>query len=885
MSDNVYITQEELEARADELLLITEATKALSQSSNELERAAVHTAAATAALTPPLEHLQANSESGARAAEAQAEGVKKAGDEAEDAADKVGKLSKANAYLKKAINAVERNVKPAMTAVYKTYGFAGDTIKAMVNEQREQLAIDARLRSSLESTGATAEEVAQRMSQANALFADAQSRTVFGDEAQAAALTNLINITGNTASAYATLGTALDAAQHSGSDLEKVSVAIGQAMTGDIKKLKEMNLLRKEEAEKLTRVEDASIRASIAMDIVRERTEGAAESIDPTLQKVAQLENDFGDARQALGGLALALLEGGAAVISLGSDLEEGASHLSTFANNLNTGTQALYNFFGDDEKRTKNMVDHFGFAFEQIGETANESVLDLVFKYTTPWQFIGDTMASYYADGQGLMTKAEAEEHERRAKARADREQGSREELESIWDGFAGLFVPDNVQRMMKDFVESPAPSDAQFKLNNTLNDQDARAAEERERIERERAADRARERRERAAEERKQSEQRIALMNLELEALQATTDEERENIELKRSIAEIKHRGLSDAEEELAIQVATAQMDEQREKRKKEAEEEAKTKQNAIDLANQELKILNTRDELQRASAERELALMRVAQQDMSDEERRLEYARIEIGYEETLAEIKDSERKKADEERAKAEEERKKARKALQEHFKYADKLGGSLAGAFDALGVSGIGETVDALSGMSDEFFTLRDAGKKSAVALEGSLTAGSAAAKGAMEALGLGVQETAGIQAAFEAAAAVAAGATGNIPGAIAHGVAATMYGAVAAGAGSGGGSSAGSSSSALSGGGSSSGGPIHTPDPQQLKEYQTQAYLEALREYDREGQQIVINVNNQGANFFERQTASTQRVASELERAAQLTIGGSALRG
>lgn len=64
-----------------------------------------------------------------------------------------------------------------------------------------------------------------------------------------------------------------------------------------------------------------------------------------------------------------------------------------------------------------------------------------------------------------------------------------------------------------------------------------------------------------------------------------------------------------------------------------------------------------------------------------------------------------------------------------------------------------------------------------------------------------------------------------------------------------------------------------------------MMEIQKQAHLEALREYDREGQQIVVNVNNQGATFFERQTASTQRVVGELEQAASLTIGGAALRG
>ncbi|TXD38012.1 hypothetical protein FRC96_07805 [Lujinxingia vulgaris] len=862
MSDNVYITQEELEARAEELLLITEATKALSQSSNELERTAVHTAAATAALTPPLEHLQANSESGARAAEAQAEGVKNVGDEAGGAADEVKDLDKAN---KGFVEAWE-GYKKTLGVVGDIYNLTAGTMKTLVSEQLEQLAVDALLRSSLESTGAKAEEVAQRMSQANVLFANAQSRTVFGDEAQAAALTNLINITGNAESAYASLGTVLDAAQHSGSDLEKVSVAIGQAMTGDIKKLKEMNLLRKEEAEKLTQVEDSALRASLAMNIVRERTLGAAESVDPMVQRLSQLQNDFGDVRQAVGGFILSSAEATLQLMGFGDQSDGTGSALSRLAGDINEAVEALGVF---SEKRAGLMGEVKDTTWSEDWHKATTELresmdwhdwINPVSSFKALWTLPQDTLVNHILGQNGTMGMEQFNA-----------------ELEKIVERRKAI-MRDPPPEILIYGPEAPS-----------VDDRLKQQAEQRQQEAAEREADRqdalARQRRERAAEERKQSEQRIALMNLELEALQATTDEERESIELKRSIAEIKHRGLSDAEETLAIEVATTQMDAQREKRKKEAEEEAKTKQYAIDLANQELKILNTRDELQRASAERELALMRVAQQDMSDEERRLEYARIEIGYEETLAEIKDSERKKADEERAKAEEERKKARKALQEHFKYADKLGGSLAGAFDALGVSGIGETVDALSGMSDEFFTLRDAGKKSAVALEGSLTAGSAAAKGAMEALGLGVQETAGIQAAFEAAAAVAAGATGNIPGAIAHGVAATMYGAVAAGAGSGGGSSAGSSSSALTGGGSSSGGPIHTPDPQQLKEYQTQAYLEALREYDREGQQIVINVNNQGANFFERQTASTQRVASELERAAQLTIGGSALRG
>lgn len=835
-----------------------DANKKLGGSSADLERAYLSTMGALGRLTGTLERQLAASERANTAAEKGAEEVEDLGDEAEDAAEDVGKLDKAN----KSLGGTLGQVGLAMQGMREIYGATAGTVKALVSEQMEQLEVDSQLRFSLEQTGATAEEVAARMSEASGMFADAQSRTRFGDEDQARALTNLINITGDAEAAYAELGTVLDATQRTGKQVEQVSVALGRAMTGDIEQLRELNLLRKDEVSLLMQVEDSTERAALAMELVRDRTQGAAEAIDPMLQRSAQLTNDFGDVRQAAGNMVISATEAALQLAGLGDQSGETGSALSRLAGDINEAAEALGVFsqkreglMGMAEDTTWN--DNLHASLKQWADDLEG--LDYINPITglkALWDIPQGALAEHILGQNGTMQMEQFNE-----------------ELEKI---------VEQRKEIMRDpppeiLIYGPEAPTAMDRMQQLIERQEQEAAAREE----ERAQARASQLAQQAAKERAAAEDRMALMDLELQAIRATSDEERERLELDRTIEEIKQRGLDDDEQQLAIDIARARAAAERAEREKAAadatEKKAKAQKQASDLAAIELQVLTARDELQKAELERQLAMERLNQRDLTDEQRKTELARIQIAYEETLEGIEDRRRAKRreDEERALA---------AINEQAAAAGELGDVLGRAMGSFGVDGLGDTVGALAGMREEFLALQAAGEGSAAAMAGALSAGSDAAGSAMEALGLGVRETAGIQAAFEAAAAVAAGASGNIPGAIAHGVAAGMFGAVAAGAGGGGGSG-GAVSAASAGGGFGGRGPTRTPDPREMMEYQTQAYLEAMREYDREGQQIVINVNNQGANFFERQTASTQRVVGELERAAQLTVGGSALRG
>ena len=180
--------------------------------------------------------------------------------------------------------------------------------------------------------------------------------------------------------------------------------------------------------------------------------------------------------------------------------------------------------------------------------------------------------------------------------------------------------------------------------------------------------------------------------------------------------------------------------------------------------------------------------------------------------------------------------------------------------------------------------SADFRELHEAGAGAGEVVASAMGHGADAVTSAAEAMGASTQEVAGIQALFEGAQAAAAYAAGNIPGGIAHTVAAGLYGAVAGGAG-GSGASSGGASSASSSASSSFQGPDQMADMDGQRELMKTAHLEALREHDRGGTQIVNNIYQNNSSFFERDQSSSRRVNQTLNNAGNLSMSMGQING
>lgn len=191
----------------------------------------------------------------------------------------------------------------------------------------------------------------------------------------------------------------------------------------------------------------------------------------------------------------------------------------------------------------------------------------------------------------------------------------------------------------------------------------------------------------------------------------------------------------------------------------------------------------------------------------------------------------------------------------------------RLYGQLSGQ-----VGGLSKGVAELASVQWDFSKAGDASLSAVGALSG---AGEATAG----ILGKNTKQQAGIQAAFEAAAAVAAGAMALTNPAMApqfgaaaaqHAVAAGMYAAVAGGAGEGtSASTAASVSTGASGGGGGGGAPA----------MEGAGRIEALTEAERmEGQSMTIINDFSGATLLESQPATQNRINDAVERGRQRMV-------
>lgn len=395
--------------------------------------------------------------------------------------------------------------------------------------------------------------------------------------------------------------------------------------------------------------------------------------------------------------------------------------------------------------------------------------------------------------------------------------------------------------------------------------------------------------------------------ISELRLEAMQESDDLTRARLDRERALLGVQQQGLEGWEREHRLQeisityeqerariVEAQRADREREREAAEREAEAAAKRASReaqelaatladearrnDLAALRLQLLVATDELQEAELERQIALREIRDQELTALEREYEERRIQAEFEAAQEAYLQAQREELERQREEAHQ------RALERHREEFSAAQASIRGVARELGrlydnpLTIIGANALQAAAM---FRELEEAGAGAAEQIGAAMGAGASAVTGAAKAMGASTQQLAGIQAAFEAAQAVAAGAAGNIPGAVAHGVASAMFAAVAAGAGS----SSTAANSTSSTGTPTRGGTGATQPPEEHREMLKQAHLEALREHDRGGHQVVYNIYQNNSTFFERDTASQRRTERTLREAGALRYSTSTLRG
>ena len=180
-------------------------------------------------------------------------------------------------------------------------------------------------------------------------------------------------------------------------------------------------------------------------------------------------------------------------------------------------------------------------------------------------------------------------------------------------------------------------------------------------------------------------------------------------------------------------------------------------------------------------------------------------------------------------------------------------------------------AGLAGMASNLQTMTDQWQTMSAEGATGAEKLEASVSAGGAATSQFLEQMGVGYREVAGIRALFESGAAIAAYASGNIPGGIGHTAAAAVFGGMAVA-----GPTAPDPKAGAKAGGS---GPEYMSTDEAF-EKQKRAHFEALREAQRGSREFTTYIDQRNSYFLERSAVGRRQAREGLNEDPRLSLGG-----
>lgn len=774
-----------------------------------------------------------------------------------------------------------------------------EVTRQAIDEWTEQDRALRNLARSYDIAGASGHELRDSVAEIHEVSNDLADATLVGNEAIEEAIAQHQILTGemlNRHEASDLMNTVLGIAEVRQTDVTSALETYTQAQQGHLRGLEDLTRLTREEREELEQIEDATERAEIATELLRETYEGAGEDVQELALAQSNLENAQGDVMKSWGqmvsespGLVGAIEHKTERMEALAQWMEENEEAIQSLVDDGLTILQATVVTTSDQiQTLTLGLSDLLGVT----GET-NDEVEDLVFRFGQLGRGVGRFADALSHAGPGIsmtagvlghlggtMEEIAEEAEELREENDLVRWANAAERAIEDLDDTTRAFVTDVMEDGLQFTFEMGADADEFFARREEEGDILSEAIEEREERRQQAQIGREREladiRRRLATEDLDAREQRdLELRQARLEWL---NDERsiKDDIE-RRSEREIElqnrytdfledRQGIQEdfeASQKSALDAAMSAVDvanDDAEQAREATEEELKRNaelERRNEIAGKYFDALATEGELRSAKLEKRARLMELNEDELTHNELLLEQARIELDFE--------AEKARLQEERHQAEMRRLRERQA--EERKGFDNLSSAFQ-EMEAIRLAGI--TTGGIEAVHT-FQEMEAAGESSADAIAGAMHSGADAATSALSAMGLGTRELAGIKSIFYGAQATADFASGNIPGGVGHAAAATAFGSIALGAG-------GDTSEGARG--DVTGGTDMPARPrgmeQRQREIQREAHLEALREWDREGQTVVYQIDQSGSNFWERETASRRQTQRSLEAAGAL---------
>ena len=798
------------------------------------------------------------------------DGTEKSAKKTGDSVGKMGKGSEQAGGMLGKLDVAAIGTTAAIGGLVLITNKAIDAVMESIDAYNEQFQVDQRLRSSIRMTSRGVGNVNAKFEELTGTIGQLAGATQFGDEAISGALSTLQDLTGQTLDATEAehqLNTVLGMAAQRQMDATSAAQLYAKAKMGEVRALKKVLPLSKDEAEELNKIEDGTERARIAVEMLDEAYGGAAQRLNTGyFAALKNLQDAQGDLQQAVGKSIVDNEEFGEVLVKVHDQLRKIEGFVA------DGGLDPLIEMFSEttgDALLMLEALEKLNGQLETNSETTDElagytDLLNQTQNYSIP--VIGTAIMAW----DGLTLAAEsytAEQDEVRDGAESlegafQTAKGSWDELTDAWGGNLDQGVKDKLNEIRMEFERNPfkaalaGPQTMEF------------TAEE---------IDADKKRREEAEKRAKAASKALGAAHRQLELARATTDFERERIEYAHKLEDIRAESLSKDEERARLKAAELERERTIAERRREnltllsdltdqADKEVRAGMKRDELAKLRLELLGTEDQLKRAALEKEIALAELEDKGLRKSERNLELARIEKEHADASA----AQKKAHDELEAKREKElHDKKVVHMQEYIDQQREAGEVLA---RAVGDNPFGVLTGDLNGVIAQFRTMRNEGKDVQDALSQSFAAGEQAISGFLQEMGVSQRVHNALMAATSTARGFYDLAIGNVPGSIAAFSAAGIYGAHAIAAG---GSSSGSGSAPSAGS-----TPASAPSRQDALNIAYKANLKALREARNESRTSTFILDQSGSTFLERDPTSIRRVRQTLEGNERLRLTG-----
>jgi len=167
----------------------------------------------------------------------------------------------------------------------------------------EQQKVDAQLMAGIKSTGATAEEAAERYKNLTGVVGGAVvgMGAIFGDEVLTAGLGDFVRMTGKAEAGAEDLDRIMKISLATGKDIQASAKVAAAVQKGDMAALVKLTALTKEQAAALTKIKDPTERAAAANAILDKTLQGVDVRTQTAQGAIARFGNVSGDLTQELG--------------------------------------------------------------------------------------------------------------------------------------------------------------------------------------------------------------------------------------------------------------------------------------------------------------------------------------------------------------------------------------------------------------------------------------------------------------------------------------------------------------------------------------------------------------------------------------------------------